>query len=88
MYGGEEQSVTIRCKNELAGVIIDRFGKDTVFTNLTDQSFEFHVKVAVSPTFLSWLMTFGSDMRIMSPESVKKAYIELASEGLDQYKIE
>ena len=85
MYGGEEQSVTIRCKNELAGVIIDRFGKDTVFTNLTDQSFEFHVKVAVSPTFLSWLMTFGSDMKIMSPESVKKAYIELAKEGLEQY---
>ena len=88
MYGGEEQNVTIRCKNDLAGVIIDRFGKDTLFTNVTDDSFEFHVKVAVSPTFLSWLMTFGSDMKIMSPESVKKEYIELARKGLDQYTIE
>lgn len=88
MYGGEEENVTIRCKNVLAGVIIDRFGKDTLFTNVTDNFFEFHVKVAVSPTFLSWLMTFGSDMRIISPESVKRAYMELAREGLGQYTIE
>lgn len=88
MYGGKEENVIIRCKNKLAGVIIDRFGKDTLFTNVTDESFEFHVKVAISPTFLAWIMTFGSDMKILSPESVKNAYVELAKKGLEQYKIE
>ena len=85
MFGGEEDMVTLRCKNELAGVVIDRFGKDTLFTNVRDGYFEFHVKVAISPTFLSWVMMFGSDMKILSPESVKKAYIDLARQGLEQY---
>ncbi len=88
MFSGDEEIVTLRCKNELAGVIIDRFGKDTVFTNVRDGYFEFHVKVAISPTFLSWVMMFGADMKIISPEHVKKAYVKLASEGLEQYKTE
>ena len=85
MFSGEEEMVTLRCKNELAGVVIDRFGKDTLFTNVRDGYFEFHVKVAVSPTFLSWVMMFGADMKILSPESVRKAYIDLARQGLEQY---
>jgi len=85
MFSGEEEMVTLRCKNELAGVVIDRFGKDTLFTNVRDGYFEFHVKVAISPTFLSWVMMFGADMKIISPESVKKAYIDLARQGLEQY---
>ena len=34
MFGGEEETVTLRCSNKLAGVVIDRFGNDTLFTAL------------------------------------------------------
>lgn len=34
MFGGEEEIVKLRCKNEFAGVIIDRFGKDVMMIKL------------------------------------------------------
>ena len=86
MYGGREETVTLRCKNELANVMIDKFGFDTAFSNITDTHFDMRVKVFVSPMFLTWLMNFGADVTVLSPESVKDELIELASDVLEQYK--
>lgn len=86
MYGGDEETVTLRCKNELAGVIIDRFGFDTPFVNVTDTHFEVHVKVQASPLFFTWVMNFGSDMTIISPEIARENFIKLAEKALAQYE--
>ncbi|MBQ7821086.1 MAG: WYL domain-containing protein [Clostridia bacterium] len=85
MYGGREETVTLRCKNSLAGVIIDRFGQDIVFTRFDSEHFDISVRVVISPVFLTWLMNFGADIKIVSPESVCKDYVALASEALKQY---
>lgn len=86
MYGGNEERVTLRCKNHLAGVIIDRFGMDTVFFNSTEETFEINIKVAVSPMFLSWVMNFGSEMKVLSPKSVQDKIANQANEIIKQYK--
>lgn len=86
MYGGEEERITLKCKHHLAGVIIDRFGMDTMFFNTTEDSFEVNVKVAVSPMFLSWVMNFGSDMKVLSPVSVQEKIANQANEIIAQYK--
>lgn len=70
MFGGEEQVVTIRCKNNLAGVMIDRFGKDTPFIKVDEEHFEIHVKVAFSKQFLAWVIALGEDAEITGPEAV------------------
>ncbi len=85
MYGGKEERVTLRCKNHLAGVIIDRFGADTTFFNTGEDYFEINVKVAVSPLFLSWVMNFGADMKVMSPTSVQEEIKKLAQKVLENY---
>ncbi len=76
MYGGNEETVALRCSNKIAGVIIDRFGADIPFTNVTDTHFEIRVKVHTSPLFFTWLMNFGSDITILSPEHVKESFIK------------
>ena len=86
MYGGEEERITLKCKHHLAGVIINRFGMDTMFFNTTEDSFEVNVKVAVSPMFLSWVMNFGSDMKVLSPKSVQEKIVNQANEIVAQYK--
>ena len=88
MFGGKEEHVTLRCtnKNEIVGIIIDRFGKDVKITNITDSHFEIHVKVCTSPLFYSWLMNFGSDIKILAPPSVIDGYLKLAREGINQYE--
>ena len=75
MYGGREELVTLECRDKLAGVIIDRFGTDPVFIK-TDFGFKFSMRVMVSPTFFSWVLGFGDDMRILSPDSVKKEFAD------------
>ena len=75
MYGGREELVTLECREKLAGIIIDRFGTDPVFIK-TDFGFKFSIRVMVSPTFFAWVLGFGEDMRILSPDSVKEKFAE------------
>lgn len=86
MYGGKEQTVTLRCNNRIAGVIIDRFGTNLPFSNVTDTHFEIRIKVHASPLFYSWLMSFGADITILGPQEVIDEYKTLAHAGLDQYE--
>lgn len=70
MFTGEEQSVKLLCKNYMAGVMIDRFGKDVILNKVDDEHFVANVKVVVSIQFLSWVMGLGEGVKITGPESV------------------
>lgn len=83
MFGGREETVTLRCKNSRAGVIIDRFGEDVVFRRADSGHFEVTVKVAVSPHFLSWLISFAGEITVLSPDSVRRELRELAKKALE-----
>lgn len=86
MFAGEERDVTLRCKDSLAGVMIDRFGQNIVMKNGEDGFFTVTVKAAVSPLFITWLMNFGSDIKILSPDDVIEKYVETAKKCLDVYQ--
>lgn len=86
MYGGREETVRLRCHNSLANVMVDRFGKETTFFTADAEHFDIVVKVTVSPVFLSWVATFGSDIRIMSPENVIDEYLALLERATKQYE--
>ncbi len=85
MFGGKEETVRLRCKNKMANIIIDRFGTESIISCVDSEHFEITIKVAVSPVFLSWLMNFGSDIKIISPQSVIEKFKNLAKESLEQY---
>ena len=79
MFGGVDTDVTLRCRNHLAGVMIDRFGKDTMLIPDGDTHFRAHVQVAVSPQFFGWVTGIGSGMEILSPAGLRKEYAEYLS---------
>ncbi|MBR3706998.1 MAG: WYL domain-containing protein, partial [Firmicutes bacterium] len=67
--------------------IIDRFGQDVLMRPVAgEEAFDVTVKVAVSPVFLTWVMNFGGDIKITSPDYVIDQQIELAEKTLEQYK--
>lgn len=68
MFNGEEQEVKLQFDNSLAGVIIDRFGKDVYFSRVDDEHFEINLKISVSPVFIGWLFQFGEMARVISPD--------------------
>ena len=70
MFGGEPTTVTLEGRNELVGVVIDRFGKDITITKKGDESFLAKVNVAVSRQFLGWVFAIGDGLKITAPESV------------------
>ncbi len=86
MFGGKSEGVVLRCANHLAGVIIDRFGTDLPITADGEGFFRIHVSVAVSPVFLSWVLGFGQDMRVLSPAHVIEELVTLAKQSISQYE--
>ena len=86
MYSGSRVSVKLRFRRELANVVVDRFGKDTMLIPDGEGWFVFTVEVAVSPLFLSWVMGFGSKAKILYPKSVADQCKQLCHEILEQYE--
>lgn len=87
MYNGRDEFVTLRCKNQMADPIINRFGQDVLLRKVSgEDSFDVTVKVAVSSVFLTWVMNFGGDIKILSPDHVAKEQVELAKKIIAAYE--
>lgn len=86
MFDGKEQVVKLMCANYLAGVIIDRFGKEVSLVKVDEEHFTANVKVAVSRQFLTWVMSLGEDAKIIGPEPVLAQVEEEVDRLVRQYK--
>lgn len=85
MFAGQEEMVRIECRNELAGVMIDRFGKDVPIIRKDDEHFTVNVKVAVSKQFLAWVIALGDGVKIMEPASVVEQMKQEIARLAEQY---
>ncbi|MBQ6851434.1 MAG: transcriptional regulator [Oscillospiraceae bacterium] len=85
MYSGDTTDVKLRFHRSLINVVIDRFGKDTMLIPDGEEHFNFTVKVAVSPMFLSWVIGFGSKAKILYPADVTEQCKKLCLEAMNQY---
>ena len=86
MFNGEETDVSIKFENELVGVIYDRFGADVPIVKSDEKHFICHVKVAVSPHFLSWIISFGNRAEILSLDTVVEQLYSLLREASKVYE--
>ncbi len=67
MFGGKEMTVTLECTNDMANVIIDRFGRKIDLVPVDDEKFRVDVDVVMSNKFLSWVIALGKGCRIVGP---------------------
>ena len=71
MFGGEPVKVKIAFENDMAGVFIDRFGKDIPVRPTEREGWsETNVDVALSDQFLGWIFALGPKVKILGPEDV------------------
>ena len=87
MYAGKETRVTLEGDNYMAGVLIDRFGKDIIFAPVDEDHFRTTVTVAVSKHFLGWVISLGGGIRIAGPDSVVEQMKNMIKELNAQYGI-
>ena len=85
MFGGEEQEVRLQFSNRLVGVVVDRFGRDRVFSRVDGEHFAVTIRVVVSPQFLSWLFSFGQEAVVLSPKPVADQLRRMALLVAQQY---
>lgn len=86
MLGGESKHVTLECHNSMAGIIIDRFGKDTLMMKKDDEHFMAHVDVIPSDQFLGWIIGLGGGVKITEPTTVVERIEELLTQQLLAYQ--
>ena len=86
MYGGTDTKVTLCCEENLAGVILDRFGKDIMMFPRDNHTFRVTVLVTVSPQFFGWITGIGAGIRIDGPEEVQEEYREYLRKIMNLYE--
>lgn len=85
MYDGDVQIVKLECENRLAGVIIDRFGKNVQMIRTDNEHFTVNIDVAVSQQFLAWVISIGEGAKIIGPECVVNMMKEEVGRLTGQY---
>ena len=64
--------------------MIDRFGSTLNFIK-TEFGFKFTIRLIISPNFFAWVLGFGSDLRILSPERVRLEFANMLREIAKNY---
>ena len=86
MYGGEEVSVKLQFSNDVVGVVLDKFGKETFIQIDGQDHFIIKVDVMLSPTFYAWIFTLGEKATIVSPQNAVKQYKKHIKKATKNYK--
>jgi len=72
MYGGKLETVKMRFENDLASMVLDRFGHETILLKDGDEHFNIITPIAISDQFIGWMVGLGKKAEILEPESVRK----------------
>lgn len=86
MFGGKEKEVKLLVENSLAGVIIDRFGKDVMLIPADENHFTVNVKVYISNQFFGWIISLGEGVKLIAPDEVVDQMKKEIDRLIRQYK--
>ena len=65
--------------------VFDRFGESIFIKNVSKNGFGFSVKAAVSEALVTWVMNYGSKIRVISPQELVQMVTDRAKAVLDMY---
>ena len=85
MHSGQRRWVTLELQDHLLNVAMDRFGQDAHYRKGENGNILVSAEVEISPTFLSWVLCFGDDAKILEPADAQQALTNLAKAALSRY---
>lgn len=83
MYGGKSKVAEFVAKKSLVDVVMDKFGEKTVMREFDDERFSFKANVLASPTFYSWVATFGQDLKLIGDAELVEEYKKFLQNALN-----
>ena len=84
MFAGESAAVEFRAKRSIIGDIIDWFGLDAVFTDITDDALTVRVRVNRA-AMLCWALQYGKYVRVLHPSDLVDELAAVTAEMAKQY---
>lgn len=84
MYRGQEVTVTLRGRRNMAGVVWDRFGQNVILVPDGEDHFTVTLPVVMSPQFFGWLFGLDGGLTITAPEEAVTAYRRRLSAALEE----
>ena len=85
MFAGNPENVKLRFDNSLAGVVIDRFGKDVMLVPEEGDCFTVSAQIVLSPVFYGWLSGFGDRAELLIPQHARQEFAAQCRRTLKQY---
>ena len=85
MFSGVAADVKLKVREELAGVVIDRFGQEVMLVPGRDGTFTVTVNVVVSPQFWGWVFGLGDGVEVCSPDWAVEAFKERLNQVKNLY---
>ena len=86
MFSGREGNVRLECAGELAGIVLDRFGPDTILVPGEDGRFTVTLDVVVSPQFWGWVFGLGPEVKVLAPNWAAAEYADLLAKSLEKQR--
>ena len=86
MFGGNMQEVKLRCNNKILEQVTDRFGDSIFITNVTDETFDFTIKAAVSDALVTWITNYTDMIEVLRPDELRQKIVDRVEKILNLYK--
>lgn len=86
MYSGEEATIQIRFENELINSIFDRFGMDVDVKKDGEDYFILSTRAKISDGLLSWILKWGRQAQVISPDYLVEQVKEEIKEMSQNYE--
>ncbi len=74
MYSGQEATVTLRGRRDMARVVWDYFGQEVILVPDGEEHFTVTLSVVLSPQFFGWLFGLEGGLVIAAPREAAEAY--------------
>lgn len=85
MWGGEKQHVKLRGHNYIRDDLRRHFGKNLILSDDGPDHFTVSVEVADNTGLYQWLAENGTNIQVLSPDSVKQHYLNYLHAIFNQY---
>lgn len=85
MFGGEESSIEVIFKNDLAPAVIDRFGLHADIKRVDDEHFRLITSAIISKGLVRWLLSWGADAKVVYPKRLVEEMEEETERLYEQY---
>lgn len=86
MFGGEEVTVRLSCVESLLEAMVDKFGELRILEQ-ADGRFVFEATVRCGEGFLDWILRWGGQAVVLSPQSVREQVAKKIRTLADSYEI-